>query len=76
MSPELADLDAAYDTERAALDAAFAVVKATSQAMAEDGIFDIPFSHPWQVLDQTLVARLDVYDVLRIAWRTWNDEPV
>ena len=61
------------DQERTDLDVAFVAVKAADADLAEAGVSLLPAPMPWQVLGDSLLTRLDVYDVLRIAWRLWNE---
>ena len=61
------------ELERSNLSAAFDAVKAADADLAESGVSLLPAPEPWQVLGDSMLTRLDVYDVLRIAWRLWNE---
>lgn len=60
--------------ERSNLSAAFDAVKAADADLAKSGVSLTRTPMPWQVLGDSMLTRLDVYDVLRIAWRLWNED--
>lgn len=62
------------ELERSNLSAAFDAVKAADADLAESGVSLLRTPMPWQVVGDSLMTRLDVYDVLRIAWRLWNED--